>query len=189
MRGLAGTGGRRRRRCSVTPRRSGAAPLSPPGAPRRGAQPRPGTRDCCGIPAVRGLFPRWNIPALRPAARTGDGARQRVTVFLKGRFYSDAVRGTAAPERPGHGTCSGETGQRGDTREYWPAVGPPPRAGCPCGPPCGAAAASAAAAGRAHGREGAAAGEPAVGPQDAYFRPWSGLGSFSAHYAPWSGSD
>ena len=33
------------------------------------------------------------------------------------------------------------------------------------------------------GEKGAAPGEPAGGPQDACFRPWSGLGSFSAHYA------
>ena len=84
--------------------------------------------------------------AISPAFAAGRAHGRRgaaVAVILKGEFHSDAVRGAAAPERLGAGTCrgpgppllpvrrewlacSGETGQRGDTREYWPAVGRPP---------------------------------------------------------------
>ena len=45
------------------------------------------------------------------------------------------------------------------------------------------------AAGRAHGRGGAAAGEPAGGPQDAYFRPWSGFRPLFGALCPGSGPD
>ena len=84
--------------------------------------------------------------AISPAFAAGRAHGRRgaaVAVILRGEFHSDAVRGAPAPERLGAGTCrgpgppllpvrrewlacSGETGQRGDTREYWPAVGRPP---------------------------------------------------------------
>ena len=84
--------------------------------------------------------------AISPAFAAGRAHGRRgaaVAVILKGEFHSDAVRGAAAPERLGAGTCrgpgppllpvrrewlacSGETGQRGDTREYWPAHSRPP---------------------------------------------------------------
>ena len=122
-----------------------------------------------------------------------------MVVFLKGKLHSDAVRGAAAPERPGDVTCRGPgppllavrrgpAQERPGNRETPGNIGRP-RAGCPCGPPCGGVAASVAAAGCADGREGAAAGEPAGGMRGALFslrRPFSALLGISCLGKKWA---
>ncbi len=81
--------------CARLPRSRGVLRAVSPGVGRNGFTPRfrgawlgflsppsAGARDCCGTPAVHGFrehggpLPRWNIPALRPAAHTGEGARR-----------------------------------------------------------------------------------------------------------------
>ena len=130
-------------------------------------------RRILGTLAGRHKNSRAAISPAFAAGRAHGRGGAAVAVILKGEFHSDAVRGAAAPVRREWLACSGETGQRGDTREYWPAVGRPPLKArvAPVDRPA-AVWRRALQQPAAHGREGAAAGEPAVGPRGALFSLW-----------------
>ena len=88
--------------CARLPRSRGVLRAVSPGVGRNGFTPRfRRARDCCGTPAVHGFrehggpFPKWKIPALRPAARTGEGARRW--------WYSSRVNSIRTPSGAGGG--------------------------------------------------------------------------------------